>query len=74
MVKYGSIESVNLVHDIIEMFEDFLDSKGIEIQNDEKSESENPAPLYGTDYGWFEDEISLILCKYGLMKMEWEDD
>lgn len=42
---------------IIETFEDFLETKGIDIPNDEKSDSDDPAILYGTDYGWIQEEV-----------------
>lgn len=57
---------------IIDVFEDFLDEKGIDISNDEKdeaaSEGENPAIIYGTDYGNIESEIEEILVNWKIMK------
>lgn len=60
---------------IIEAFEDFLDSKGVIVPNDEKQEAikdgsdpETIGNIYGTDYYDLEDEITSILETYGLIK------
>ena len=39
------------INDVIELFEDFLDDKGIVIQNDEKEGDPGASNIYGTDYG-----------------------
>ena len=49
------------VIDIIELFEDFLDDRGIKIENPEKEESENPSTIYGTDFGELFEGIKDIL-------------
>ena len=43
--------------DILDEFENFLEEKGVDIRNPEKDESDNPAILYGTDYGVLEECI-----------------
>ena len=35
---------------IIDIVEDFLEEHNINIENDEKQDSDNPAIIYGTDY------------------------
>ena len=45
---------------ILDEFENFLEEKGVNIVNSEKAESDNPAILYGTDYG--ELEGCIIRC------------
>ena len=48
------IETANkceFIGQIIDIFEDFLEEKGIDIPNDEKEEEEYSAIIYGTDYG-----------------------
>ena len=57
--------------DIIELFEDFLEEKGIEIPNDEKLEDEDASNIYGTDYGYLQSGIEEILAWY---KLTDEDD
>lgn len=54
----------------IDIFEDFLEEKGIDIPNDEKDESESPAIIYGTDYGELSDRIESLLISLGYMKEE----
>lgn len=46
---------------ILEVFENFLYEKGINIPNDEKEGDENAAIIYGTDYGNLEDEVMELL-------------
>ena len=60
--------------DIIEAFEDFLDKRGIVIENDEKlQEPEDASNIYGSDYGELETAIGDILYAYGLVE-EVEND
>ena len=51
--------------EIIEVFEDFLDRRGIVIENDEKLESEGPSIIYGSDFGELQDQIEAILYGRG---------
>lgn len=39
------------INDVIELFEEFLDDKGIVIPNEEKAEDPGASNIYGTDYG-----------------------
>ena len=62
-----------LVGQIIDVFEDFLDSKGIKLPNDEKDEAiydgedhDGIANIYGTDYGQLQDGIENILMNWEL--------
>ena len=53
---------------IIELFEDFLDEKGITIPNDEKEQSPDSASnIYGTDYGILSDRLEHLLIRLGMM-------
>ena len=53
---------------IIELFEDFLDKKGIVIPNDEKDqEPESASNIYGTDYGNLEGQLEHLLIRLGMM-------
>lgn len=55
-----------LLMEIIEVFEDFLDEKGIEIPNEEKDEDPDGASnIYGTDYGNLEENIADVLTWHG---------
>lgn len=57
---YRSQLSIHVI-DIIELFEDFLDARGIFVDNPEKEESENPSTIYGTDFGELYEGIKDIL-------------
>lgn len=61
--------------EIIEHFENFLDMKGIELDNPEKQESvdagedeDSICNIYGTDYGWLQSDIEGSLKSWGLIK------
>ena len=54
----------------IDIFEDFLEEKGIDIPNDEKDEDDDAAIIYGTDYGNLSDRIETLLINLGYMKKE----
>ena len=60
--------------DIIEVFEEFLERRGITIDNPEKEESENPSTIYGSDFGELQDGIEAILYRAGcvLTRKSWE--
>lgn len=51
---------------IIDIFEDFLDEKGIRIDNPEREgeDTEEAANIYGSDYGALEDEIKELLVNW----------
>jgi hypothetical protein len=56
-MDYDFLESMNVNHlrdSIIDIFEDFLDAKGVTIDNDEKEDADDPAIIYGSDF----DEIA----------------
>lgn len=61
-------ERLKFIGHIIDIFEDFLEEKGIEIQNDEKEDSENPTIIYGTDYGDLSDNIENMMMSWGVLK------
>ena len=46
---------------IIEVFENFLEEKGIDIPNPEKEGDDGAAIIYGTDYGELESRIENVL-------------
>ena len=55
-------ERAEFVGRIIDVFEDFLDEKGIVIENEDKEQSgEGAANIYGMDYGRIQSEIEGIL-------------
>lgn len=54
----------------IDLFEDFLEEKGINIANDEKDQDPDAAIIYGTDYGILSDRLELLLNELGMMKTD----
>ena len=61
------------VGQLIDIFEDFLETKGIQIPNDEKDEAvadgeepESIAILFGTDYGSLQTSIEDTLIRWEL--------
>ena len=66
MVKRN--EKTEFLGQLIDVFEDFLDEKGIVIPNPEKDDDpDNPANLYGTDYGNIQsalEEIWRPMCRW----------
>lgn len=60
---------------IVDVFEDFLAEKGIQIQNPEKQEAvsdgedlDTIAILYGTDYGNIENKVAEIMRRWGVFQ------
>ena len=66
-------ERAEFVGQLIDIFEDFLEEKGqlthmigVNIPNEEKEESDDPAILYGSDYEYLESEIMDTLVNWGV--------
>lgn len=53
---------MNTVHKILDIFEDFLEDKGVWIENEEREGDEGEAILYGMDYGRLYEEINELLA------------
>lgn len=62
--KYDRAEFVG---SIIDIFEDFLERKGIDIPNEDKDQSENPAIIYGMDYGELQSAIESMMQHWGVL-------
>ena len=59
------------VGQIIDIFEDFLEEKGIAIPNPERDEDpDNEAIIYGSDYGTLQDKIEDTLRNWKLAAEE----
>lgn len=68
--KLSGSDLIEFVGQIIEAFEDFLEEKGIDIDNCEKDESDGACIIYGTDYGFLQEDIEEILVNWGLAELE----
>ena len=56
------------VGQIIDIFDDFLESKGIDIPNEDKAQSENPAIIYGMDYGEIQSELESMMMRWHITR------
>lgn len=52
---------MNLAQEILEIFENYLEEKGIVTDNPEREEDENAALIYGTEYGDLECAINEVI-------------
>lgn len=62
--------------EIVDIFEDFLDNKGIEIPNEDKEGDEGEAIIYGTDWDSLMYEVIHvleILCNEAGVEVNTED-
>lgn len=51
-----------LIGQIIDIFEDFLENHNIDIPNEERdNDTDNPAIIYGSDYGQLQEELLELL-------------
>lgn len=54
---------------IIDIFEDYLDAKRIQIPNPEKEDSgEDAANIYGTDYDDLRNRLAGMMARWGIME------
>ncbi len=60
-------DRAEFVGQLIDSFEDFLEEKGIDIPNPDKAQSEDPAILYGMDYGQIQTDIEGTLVNWGII-------
>lgn len=58
-----------LIGQIIDIFEDFLEDHNIDIPNEERDEdTDNPAIIYGSDYGQLQGELLELLKAWKITK------
>lgn len=67
MKKLNWSDATEFIGQIIDGFEDFLESKGIDIPNPEKEQSEAACILYGSDYGELQIRIESTLINWGIL-------
>lgn len=61
---------MNTVHKILDIFEDFLEDKGVWIENEDRTGDEGEAILYGMDYGRLYEEINSLLATENVIVLE----
>lgn len=65
MVKTN--DRAEFIGQIIDIFEDFLEEKGIEIPNVDR-EDENDAIIYGMDYGELQTNLEFMMTSWGILE------
>lgn len=65
-------ERLEVLSSFIEIFEDFLEKRGIDIPNDEKEDDPYASTIYGSDYGELESGIEDLLIRLGMIDREEE--
>ena len=53
---------------IIDIFEDFLENKNIDIENPEKDDEEDAAIIYGSDYDELQDELEIMMRNWEIIE------
>ena len=64
----NNTERLETIGCFIDIFEDFLEEKGIDIPNHEKDGDDYAAIIYGTDYGILSDKIESCLIALGVLE------
>lgn len=63
-------ERMEMIGCIIDVIEDFLEARGIAIENDEKKDDYNLAIIYGSDYDELSTGIENVLIDSGILNMK----
>lgn len=63
-------ERMAFLAEIVEVFEDFLDRRGIVIPNEDKEQDEDASNIYGCDFAELSDGVEEVLIIHGLLKEE----
>ena len=68
MKRIGQKDRAEFIGQIIDIFEDFLEERGIVLPNEERGQDpDNAAIIYGTDYGQLQDELAGMMVGWDLM-------
>ena len=60
-------DRLEFLGEIIDIFEDFLEEKCISWENDERNGDEDAAIFYGTEYGYIQDQLELLMRGWNVM-------
>ena len=69
-VPMSNSERLETLCVFVDVFEDFLEEKGIDIPNPERDEDPCGSLIYGTDYANLSARIERLLIRYGVLKGE----
>ena len=64
VIELPAEEEPEFVGQIVDVFEDFLDGKGITIENSEREGDDDEAIIYGSDYDEIADGIREIISRW----------
>ena len=74
MKRIGQNDKAEFLGQIIDIFEDFLEERGIDSRSEYNSISkggtadpDNAAIIYGTDYGCLAEELEVMMVSWDLM-------
>ena len=68
MKRIGENDKAEFLGQIIDIFEDFLEERGVMFPNDERDQDpDNAAIIYGADYGDLQDELTALMIGWDLM-------
>ena len=66
--------NLEFIGQIIDIFEDFLEERGVTLPNDEREQDEDAAIIYGTDYDQLQTELIDTMWNWGIeVKDGWEE-
>jgi hypothetical protein len=66
--------NLEFIGQIIDIFEDFLEERGVTLPNDEREQDEDAAIIYGTDYSQLQTELIDTMRNWGIeVKDGWEE-
>lgn len=64
VIELSDDDAPEFIGQIIDVFEDFLDEKGIAIENEEREGDEDESIIYGSDYDEIADGIREIISRW----------
>lgn len=66
--------NLEFIGQIIDIFENFLEERGVTLPNDEREQDEYAAIIYGTDYSQLQTELIDTMWNWGIeVKDGWEE-
>lgn len=66
-MKVQEHEKAEFLGQIIDIFEDFLEERGVMLDNPEREEDDDAAIIYGTDYGELQSQLEELMVNWRLM-------
>ena len=68
MKRIGANDKAEFLGQIIDIFEDFLEERGVMFPNEERDQDpDNAAIIYGSDYGWLSECLEVMMIEWDLM-------